>query len=575
MVDDTVALGLPMPPLHTNFGVPHAGDVADILGEQVDRSAYAIQAKRVSPIDLRMIDELAKIDATLASDWSGASAWLQVALKYRDVKVSNRDRRRARTRMNRTRFEQYMSADLVEESSSAAKGFTRIFLVPEDWKAPPRFRVISHTMTANSLKVEEHFKLPTLSEILEAACGASHAVALDMTAFFHQFPLAEEVRDYFSFFRGSKTFRHTRLPMGFRQACSIAQSAMRALAARAARLYNVRVIVYIDNVLFLGAPEAVAGAAAAFMADCASASATVGVPQAPEPSTTIEFCGMVLDLTGKLVRVAEKTIVKLMKLADAPFTTHRRLAATLSTALFCSRVLAISRAQHFEVFELWRSFRPPPDTEDIEAIDKFWDSKPSVNEVQATAVQTWLARVLSTRWAPIRTPFASANPDLVVVTDASKDCWAGICLKPEAAPIHCAIGARCTKSSNAAATEPWAIYNTLSALTQRDQRANVTVLTDNIGMVFALNKGFARSWHANRVVELLERYRPGLRLHAIHIPGTVNPSDSLSRGQNLESSAWDPLLVAADSFPLAVKRVVAEAASRAPHIPFRLGVTSV
>ena len=567
---------LPIPFEHTNFGVPHSYDLLryDQLRKAVDRSNYPIQAKYVRKIDKKVLHELAQADEVLKNEWTRAESWLNSTENYAEVAPTSKEKKMARVRMNAQRFGEYCKAELCEEVPNGAEkagGYTRLFLCPEDERVPPRFRVISHCVSANQIKKTEDFSLPKLDEILGLAEEHPFAVTMDMTAFFNQFELSEDVRKIFSFFRGPRRFQHTRLPMGFRQACFVAQTAMRILAKRAVSETGVSAKIHIDNIVMFGSKEAVEKAAKIFIDDCQLAGATIGEVQTT-PCTKIKFGGMLLDLLDKKVEVLPKTLKKLDLLNQAAFETHRRLAGVLSSSLFCSRVLGINLAEKWEIFELWRAFKPPS-SDDQQAIETFWESEPKVKDETKALIRSWVDEIFATGRANITVKFDGLRPDRVYLGDASKDFYAGIALDGTQ-QIYSVVGKNSTKSKSSSVTEPWAVYHMITNTTERYDQLDIVVGTDNSGTMAAINRGFARSWHANRVAQLLAQHRPHIRVHAFHIPGVNNPADPLSRGRDLEASHWARVAEAAEGFSPAVKRVIAEAAFRAPHIPFRLGVSA-
>jgi hypothetical protein len=430
-------------------------------------------------------------------------------------------------------------------------------------------------------KAFESFKLPTIGEVKRNVYEAEYLCAIDMSSWFSQFGLSKEVRQFFCS-QGPETWEaHTRLPMGFRGACIIAQRAAQILAHTAST--KCRTLVYIDNILFSGTKEEVVAGLTCFVESAVAVGAQIN--EIPDPtsidfdgliSTKVNFCGMVLDAANRSVTISNKTLSKIDDLAavEGSEWTYRHTAAILSILLFSSRVLDRSLAERFRCFEIWRRFKPP---QDHRLADEFWDSKIRLSALDRILIKDWIADIQQNPSSILSVPWEGQDPDLIAITDASKSHWAGITLDTSGGVTQTCGWSRC-HSSASAVTEPWALYNTIMETTKESDSLKVLMLTDNKGLFYAVNKGFARAFSANRVVALLQKRRPQLRLRAVFVPGEQNLSNDLSRGQATSEESKKQFLqwaAASADLPAEVKRVIAGAGLPRLSIPYVLGKHTV
>ena len=266
-----------------------------------------------------------------------------------------------------------------------------------------------------------------------------------------------------------------------------------------------------------------------------------------------------------------KTISKIRELVQVSDKewTHRHLAAILSTLLFASRVLNLSLAEYYRAFEIWRRFRPPQQSENQL---EFWESTVTLNHFDVGVIKQWFSDVVDAPPANIVKSWKGQNPDAVLITDASKTHWAGLSIKGKT--VEQIVGHSRCHSTASAVTEPWALYNAIMSSTSDNERLSIVVLTDNTGLVFAINKGFARSFSANRVASLLRRSRPLIRVFAIHVPGQSNIANDLSRGQDTSRHSIEEFVTWTGSStgpPVDVRRVIVSADLPSRNFPYRIG----
>jgi hypothetical protein len=143
-------------------------------------------------------------------------------------------------------------------AGATPKGACRVFTATEREKN--RRRLIVEPLLNKALFLTGDVVLPTVEEIVAPTASTAGAVCLDFMAFYNQFLLPEESRDWYCFaFRGRR-YRSRNVCTGQRQCPALAQ-ALTASIARASVLGDSTAHAYIDNVRFCGSlADAVASA---------------------------------------------------------------------------------------------------------------------------------------------------------------------------------------------------------------------------------------------------------------------------------------------------------------------------
>jgi len=545
--------------------VPHWEELLHALPRPVvpDRRHYKIHAKCVTPVNTEELKKL--MDGRLAEQWKVVSRILNDPSWYAGVKITKQERKKFYARLSSSHLTEFKDAGYLEVLAGEPLGCVHMFLVPEDHKT--RFRVIAHTLTVNTILNFQRFALPRIEEIRGAMQGASHGISMDMAAWFHQFELDETVRDYFATTHNKRKYRLTRLPMGTRSACAVAQTAAMALTLRAARL-NVKIFIYIDNILILGSEEAVAAAREAFTQDCAAVGAQINEFD-PTPSTTIEYCGMQLDLLEKTIDVSQRTIDKAKVLFDCRDQwTNRLFAGFMATLAFITRVRQGSLAHIYETMHSWRTVHYKAQRE-----PECWDD----SFVIPTSLYHQLHEFYTTTAAPKPTKVNFRRPvDSILLVDACEKGWGAIHISKEGV-IRCGAGeATNAKWKHSSVSEPWGWYFAVRNLV-RDGDACL-VLSDNEALKHTVASKCARAWDYNETIRRTLDLRPHSQIDVEHFPGECNLADKLSRGESCAAGdsthkkfqTWCTERMT--DLPITDQLKTALGSLAASHIPYRKGI---
>ena len=526
-------------------------------------------------------------DAALQVRLTEGLRWLEEEEPYQRMAPKGDEKLRSKMCVNGKQFEEYRDAGYLRFiKAQEAKGYARLFLVPED--AKKRWRVIIHTLSANSiLEVGTKFKLPSVEEVKRTVEQGSWYAELDMSSWFSQFALHERVQKFFAIKKNKRdTFAHTRLPMGFRQACHIAQAATEALAAKSKR--HCKVLIYIDNILFVGrTKEEVRDALKIFYEQCVEANATInGIAGAEDLeakiSREVTFLGMRFERTADsiLVDITEKTRAKLELTADRLETqsTKRNFVALLSVLCFCSRVLGIKRCAFYNAIQAWRSIHPPGKEASEEDIADFWDGKIALSAAAKESIRVWVDEVKTMRRCTLRPAFCGDSyPAGLLITDASGDGWSGWHID-RSSEIKIINGKNTCASKHSSITEPWALFHAIKHLTTPESTDKIVLFSDNTGLVFGVNKGFAKSWAINRVISLIQERRPNIEIFAVHVPGEHNIADAHSRGLECTVDKQKDFVQWMGCLPTMVAKTLNGFVAKAlpcDNVPYRSGIISI
>lgn len=144
---------------------------------------------------------------------------------------------------------------ISETFARETAGISLASLVCEESKR--RYRLVVDTLEENvrcDRHVENSMKeitFRTIGSLKASLRRASFGAVLDMTQFFHQFPLHEDIRKYFSFHCNDRMYCMNRMPMGWTLAPAIAQTFL-CKVAKECGIRDEEVDIYIDNVFIFG-----------------------------------------------------------------------------------------------------------------------------------------------------------------------------------------------------------------------------------------------------------------------------------------------------------------------------------
>ena len=441
--------------------------------------------------------------------------------------------------------QQLLDAGIVElTSSDEARGCVLVFAVAEFVKR--RLRAIQNTVDANNaLPPAPTVAFRSIAARCELVHAGSAAAQVDFMAYYTQFPLAAAVRKYFCyrllFPDGSTKLVQQCVGLtGMSHMVYTAVSATRHLLAFQQR--SRASDDHIDNVLFVGDPDAVASDLATLRDRCRVAGVTINedVTQ-PEllVATALDWCGLHLDFTAKTVALTTKVTAKIaLSWSLRAGWTWRGFAAHIGLMWYTMQVISIPVAQFFNLLRFVSEISRRMQQLD----DKNWDDTAEIWPCVWPDLEAWTALALTN--APRPVPH-NRRPDVLVLVDSSAYGYGYIAvdtitghLYQHGAPWPAAFATHHgdEKLRRSAFTEPWGILFTKRHLTpQLDSDRFFRFGTDSQTAAAVHRKGYsARSYDLNNVAFLDRHEFPNMRSEFVHVPGVQNIfADALSRGKTI------------------------------------------
>jgi hypothetical protein len=487
----------------------------------VDTTGFTVHCKPVTQLDPEALKALPSHDAAILEECQRAMCWLTDATLY-EPSASNEP---VKANITQEVLDAMLDHDKAEETMDLL-GWCHVFTVPEEWKR--RFRIIEacHGVNDNT-ELEQRTVFTSIFERHAAVLNGKWVLDLDASAYYDQFPLAEEVRRYFGFMKNGRKYRMRVLPMGVKHAVWIAQTATRQLLN-----FNIPSSVYteayIDNVRFVSdSKDDLLNAAAMFCIRAGQVGVTLNEVKVSEFMKPFEdqspdamnraialareelerkdlavpranWLGEFFDYEAKTVQMSEKSRQKLEATEDlGPNHTFKQVISMFSMLLYVSRTYNHKLADYFQAklahSELSRLLAERPE---------LWDEQcPEFCDSTAKSVDTWRKNLLS---LPPRTITETLEPEALIVVDACGSGWGAFYVSSTSqftvqmewteADLH-HLG-----STDSTVTEPEALYRSLCRLIPPKTRARVKVVTDPSTAQHAFPKGHSPSFKVNGIV---------------------------------------------------------------------------
>jgi len=528
----------------------------------IDVPRFPLHIKNVTPINYGALEAIDVQDESLREKWRRAKRWItepQAGIPRTSCTEA------AFTEEEHKLFQS--CGQSVPTEAKRVRATVNIFFRPE--QAKERSRVIKHTKAFNDAFGRETLLGTTLLNTKQNTRAVHHgewAVTLDMSAWFDQFALGEDVSPDFCYMFKGKWHELKRLPMGMRQAVDIAHTAMEILTSfktgpsvlafstssasspsslSSSPSSSVRKDKYIDNVRFLGTREEVIDAAATFIARCRVVGAQINEVGPDEDARAAaerlvhqqgEFLGVDFDYAkgGKTVKLGGKTVAKLQIMSDAfskdGFTHHNYLAlhGLLFYELQVKRAYPATRFHAIKEYaEISRRIQRDPGL-----MFTKYKCSPSIRE----KIQQWIDYALANEAVPVPVDADICVADFFLITDASSWGWGAILYDTRSGRMRTwndRWGAHFYGAEKSAWSEPEAISLALRHFFPHGTEDRVAVLSDSQTSVGAYRKGRSKCYAVNRALLEVEKVFPFFNASWYHIPGDANPTDPLSRGLDL------------------------------------------
>lgn len=395
--------------------------------------------------------------------------------------------------------------------------FGYLFTVEEAHKQ--RRRVVHDTISVNTLcDKPPRLAFTDLNVLKRRVFSGSSAVTFDVKCMYYQIPLHPAVRGFFKIGLGDRIFQCCRLPMGFTWAAVIAQTIMEYICSVVTSSCNVTSEVYIDNVMFIGCPDACSRAREKFLSLCDYYNITLG--EIGEVGPRCIFRGMNFDFEHKTVSISDKFLSKFIQRLNSATSQWADWRALISSLIYS---FGMVQGKMSEIFHL------------LKFVARHAGTKPRDNvTLWAEAKREWdyaVQHVLK------NTPLHVISPQqsIAVVTDAATETGLG------AYVIVTSRGRLIVKSF------PITDYESINDMEGeallyccRDQPSilNYRIIEyygDNTSLLHCLRSDHAKSFRLNLVVGKIHGRLHALksRLNLHWIPSLFNPADAPSRGKKI------------------------------------------
>jgi len=492
-------------------------------------------------VDFGAVSRLDVNSQELLDEWRHSSRWCTDASRYSHVVCGTPQV----TKLSKRDIAAMIAAKTVSRMppGETPRSYANVFCVAEWAKEPPRRRRVCHPVAVNDACGRDtlrDLRLPSRREIRAVAFEGEWVCCLDAASFFDQFGLSDDVANYFCFRdRAGKTYRQTAMAMGQRQSTEVATALMRILCAFDHD--GVRIDIATDNLRFVGQRADVIAAVARFCERCDATGVVLNELTRTPSRAQIEalvvqdadFLGEFIDYRDKTVRVRAKIVERIAEswsLRDS--WTCRQHLGLVATLLWVSAPLAIDIAAKFNAMAFLRHqgrvlhFHP-----------ELWDAPVCVPPAALAEIAEWVATALANK--PTTIP-RDQRPEMTILTDASEWGWAAAAVSGEDTKfVQYPWGCSLDNAARSTTTEPEAIWRALCRFVSPARAMAVRVATDHAPFVQAIAKGFSASAGYNGILQRIRSRFPLLSLTAVHIPGSDNAVDQLSRGAPADTSTLD------------------------------------
>ena len=501
-----------------------------------------MHVKDVTVANIKAIDDMDCNDDEVAARWLVARRWITDPSAYDELPpITFDDLLHARLKPGDLANMEKRGLCRKLEAEEVPRGTVDLYTLAEVSKR--RRRRIGHTVSINGKYGKDRLqqmRQPTRRQQLRQALFGSHSVSLDFAACYDAYELPTGIQLCCCFRVGRDVWCLTRLPMGQRQACEVAQSATDKLLAFDKPKCEAQSL--IDNVRFVGSPDDIVAAALTFVARCNEANIRINDIDQRAPNIEAQlraivkqrdtWLGIEYDLQRKEVCVGTKSIEKLKAARIRATMAAYDVASLFGLLIFCSGVLNTNIADRFRAMRFLRVF-----SLDVFEDPSRWRQNVAIPEWVLADIRAWIADVKRNRPVSI----APDDAHMTIVVDSSVWGWGAIALDSATGAVQqasqpwTADDRRAYAVAHSVYAEPLGAFKALCRfvrpLSAAREHVVIDVLTDSTTAVSSLNAGYSPSFVVNAIVGRVRRSFPGVTVRATHIPGRENLADALSRGQ--------------------------------------------
>jgi ribonuclease HI len=420
-----------------------------------------------------------------------------------------------------------LAEEIVEQTTrEEARWVNPTFLIE---KRPGEWRKILNCVQVNSYIRDKKMKMEDIKTVCDLSGGGEWATTLDIKAAYSHLRVTDELRPYLCFDYGGEFFRYRTMPFGLKQAPRVFCRLMRRVAAWARDRWQMKLVIYMDDMLILGdTQEETQKQTQRMKALLVSLGWTLSEDKChTNPSHVVKFLGWNLDFQRQELQMTEKRRTTLLQ----TLFTLKQKAATRST-IPCRELASAIGALNFLRMQfpeasLYMLRLNQMKTAGVRRSS--WSGMLTMTPKVQGELKWWTKAVTHNRPRCWRQTQVKAT----LTTDASPSGWGATWHETDKDPIYLwGSWPKTARGWTSNRRELTAIARGLEELIPSVQcGATISVQSDNTAAVFAL-KGWKAS--ANRIPILrrlwnLLQHR-GLKLTAHYLPGALNGvADKLSR----------------------------------------------
>ena len=424
-----------------------------------------------------------------------------------------------------------------------------------------RWRVVQHPKDVNAYAPDaDKVSFLPFRDRHKAVLKGEWALDLDFVSFFDAFELDPQVRRYFCFSFGGKTYRMCVMPMGAKQSVKIAHETTEQLLNYQSIAYKEP---YVDNARFI-APTVkdVLDAGVEFAIRCAEVNVKINeidITVIQKLTTMSEkrdaarkllqplvvqqhgWLGERYDYVKKTVQLADKTKAKIIDCLAGKKRSFKNIAAIFAILRYASRTLDMKLAKYFLALRAQS------------LIGRFLSEAPELWPAAAPELCPAVERTLH-EW---RRDILEASPHVVdpddlptafAICDTSADGWGAAFIDQGgfSQEAHGHWGPSDHDNlvrMKSAWAEPTGIARAMNKFLQRQgPRLRVVIGTDSSTALYALHTGHSKSFIVNAVCDQIENHFPRVKVETFHIPGKIMPVDGISRGEKaITKREWEQI----------------------------------
>jgi hypothetical protein len=408
------------------------------------------------------------------------------------------------------------------------KFYNSTFLVP---KRDGGFRKVLNCKELNKYMKVDHFKMEDTRTVKEVLLTNDYAVSIDLKSAYNHVSVHPSLRPYLGFVFQGKSFCYVGMPFGLSNAPRIFTKIMRKVMCHIREKWNIRGVVYLDDLLFLHQDqEELQRVTGEILLYLDSLGWTVNEKKSElTPRQVFTYLGWEWDSTQMHVRIGterKQALRMLVRDWSKRMQKHQRVSVRDLAALIGS--LNATRLQHDQAsLYLVKLNR----MKDITVQREGWEAKLTLTEMIKGEMQWWNKTLK--RNVP-KSLLRDGPPDVHMWVDASPTGWGAWIQRPEGRLQAFAKWPPEIANQTNNFRELWGVIMAMKRFAvyfSLSQVQHVRIHSDNSSVVFNIQrKAASRNLYPSLRHLLNLCARLGLQITSEHVAGVRNGiADSLSR----------------------------------------------